>query len=126
MASKTDDCGCGGPGLRTEQLLAGQVLGDAWKDIVEDILMTDGAERARAFLRDNLDAGDGDVLVQTNLMVAITYARDDETIGEKGLVSCVCTNDGVVCKCVGACNFDACCDPDGGTSGPIVAVVKAG
>jgi hypothetical protein len=124
MASDTGDCGCGGSALRTEQVMAGQVLGDRWKDIIHEQLMKNGAERARAFLRDNEDAGDGDIVVQTNLTISITYARAADDIEPDGLVSCACTNDGTVCVCTGACNFDACCDADAG-GGPIVAVVEA-
>ncbi|WCB92975.1 hypothetical protein DSM104299_01676 [Baekduia alba] len=122
MAKTTDsgDCGCGSAGQRHEQRLAGEILGDRWKGIVEEILMKEGAERARAFLGSQQERVEGDIEVRTSMTIYVTFARDGEDIDDKGLVSCVCTNDGTVCVCRGACDFDACCDVDGG-AGPIVA-----
>jgi hypothetical protein len=124
MAKATDagDCGCGS-GERHVQLLAGEVLGDRWMGIVEEIVQAEGAERARAWLTAQDGPVDGDVVVRTDLKIYVTFARDGDALADKGLVGCVCTNDGEVCVCRGACDFDACCDPDGG-GGPIVAAKR--
>jgi hypothetical protein len=122
-ATDTGDCGCGGSSGRHEQRLAGEVLGDRWKDIVEDILMNEGADRARKFVAAQDDSMDGDVVVRTSMTIFVTFARDGAEIRADGVVGCVCTNDGSVCVCRGACDFDACCDVDAGT--PPIAVAKA-
>jgi hypothetical protein len=49
----------------------------------------------------------------------LRFPHKGKELVEEGLVGCVCTNDGVVCKCIGQCDFDACCDPP--PAGPIVA-----
>jgi hypothetical protein len=105
-------------------MMAGQILGDGWKDIVEDVFMKAGAAQARAEMKAGLHSAGGDVAVRIPMAVYITFPRNGETISaEKGLVGCVCTTtsdeSGSVCVCVGACDFDACCDVDAGP--PIVA-----
>ena len=119
------DCGCGHPEQRREQLMAGQVLGSGWKDIVEEVFMKAGAAQARAQLKTQQYSADDEIVVRVPLAVYITYPRNGEDISaDKGLVGCVCTTTtdetGSVCVCVGACDFDACCDVDAG-SAPIVA-----
>jgi hypothetical protein len=109
-ATDTGDCGCGGPGQRHEQRMAGEILGDRWKGIVEDILMNEGAEHARTFLANQDAPADGDIVVRTSMTVYVTFPSDGADDRAEGFVSCVCTNDGTVCVCRGACNFDACCD----------------
>jgi hypothetical protein len=127
MAKATDagDCGCGHPKQRREQVMAGQILGSGWKDIVEEVFMKAGAAQARAQLTAQEQSTDGDVVVRVPMAVYITFPRNGEGISaDKGLVGCVCTTttdeSGSVCVCVGACDFDACCDVDAGGA-PIVA-----
>jgi hypothetical protein len=75
-------------------------------------------------MKAGLHSAGGDVAVRIPMAVYITFPRNGETISaEMGLVGCVCTTtsdeSGSVCVCVGACDFDACCDVDAGP--PIVA-----
>jgi hypothetical protein len=119
----TSDCGCGHPEQRREQVMAGQVLGDGWKDIVGEVLMKAAAGQARVQLEAQQHSADDDVVVRIPMAVYITFPRGGGGIREdEGLVGCVCTTTtdetGSVCVCVGACDFDACCDVD---AGPIVA-----
>ena len=125
MVKATDSGGCGcGPEQRREQVMAGQVLGDGWKNIVEEVFMKAGAAQARAEMKAGMHSASDDVVVRIPMSVYITFPRNDEAISaDEGLVGCVCTtttdDDGSsVCVCVGACDFDACCDVD---AGPIVA-----
>ena len=122
----TGGCGCGHPEQRREQVMAGQVLGDGWKDIVEGVIMKAAAGQARVRMQAQQHSADDDVVVRIPIAVYITFPRGGEGIREdQGLVGCVCTTTtdetGSVCVCVGACDFDACCDVDAGP--PIV--VKA-
>lgn len=122
--TETGGCGCG-PEQRREQVLAGQVLGAEWKDIIEEVFMKAGAAQARAQVKAQQHSTGDDVTVRIPMAVYLTFPRDGEDIrADEGLVGCVCTitsdETGEVCVCVGACDFDACCDVDAG-SGPIVA-----
>jgi hypothetical protein len=112
-ASDTGDCGGGQPGRRHEQLLAGQVVGDQWKDIVHDLLMKDAAEKARRRAEDGEEYADDPVVVKTALTLYVNFPRDREIDSADAQVSCSCTitidPEGEVCVCVGACDFDACC-----------------
>jgi hypothetical protein len=126
MATASDSSGCGcGPEQRREQVMAGQILGGGWKDIVEEVFMKAGAAQARAEMKAGLHSAGDDVVVRIPLAVYLTFPRNGETISaDEGLVGCVCTtttdDDGSsVCVCIGACDFDACCDVDAGP--PIVA-----
>lgn len=119
-ATKTSgDCGCG-PALRTKQIGRGKPAGEDWSDIVQRLLK-DGAKQARTHIQAQDDPGEGQVEVPVRITAFLRYQFKGKRLMDKGLVGCVCTNDGVVCVCKGQCDFDACCDVDAGTSGPIVA-----
>ena len=124
MAKATESGGYG-PEHRSEQVMAGQVLGDGWKDIVEEVLMKAGGAQARAEMKAGMHSAGDDVVVRIPMAVYITFPRNGEAISaDEALVTCVCTNrtddDGSsVCVCIGACDFDACCDVI--DAGPIVA-----
>jgi hypothetical protein len=113
-------CGCSQPGQRRVQLLPGKVLGAEWKDIVDKVLMEDAAGHARLLLEDDaLDAGD-EIEIPMPLVVYVRFKRAGNELASDGAVSCVCSTktdpDGSsVCKCIGQCDFDACCDADAGT-----------
>ena len=122
MASETGGCGCG-PEQRREEVMAGQVLGDGWKDIVEEVFMKAGAAQARAEMKAGLHSTADDVVVRIPMAVYVTFPRNGDAISDDGgVVGCVCTTTsdetGSVCVCVGACALN-CCDMDAG--GPIVA-----
>jgi hypothetical protein len=124
MSKAPGDCGCGDSGQRREQVMAGQILGDGWKDIVEQVFMQAGAAQARAQVTAQPDSSD-DVVVRIPMAVYLTFPRGGDGISaDQGVVGCVCTTTtdetGSVCVCIGACDFDACCDVDAGV-GPIVA-----
>jgi hypothetical protein len=112
-ASETGDCGGDQPGRRHEQLLAGQVVGDRWKDIVHDLLMKDAAEKARRRAAYGEESADDPVVVKTALTLYVNFPRDREIDSADAQVSCSCTitidPEGEVCVCVGACDFPACC-----------------
>jgi hypothetical protein len=115
-----EGCGCSQPTQRRVQLLPGQVLGADWKNIVDKVLMEDAAEHARLLLDDDaLEAGD-EIEVAMPLVVYVSFKRAGKALASDGAVTCVCSTktdpDGSsVCKCIGQCNFDACCDADAGT-----------
>ena len=117
--NKSGDCGCG-PALRTRQVGKGKPAGDDWSDIVQRLLR-DGAKQARDHVKTLDDPGEGEIEVPVRMTAFLRYAFKGNRLMGKGLVRCVCTNDGTVCVCKGQCDFDACCDADAGTSGPIVA-----
>jgi hypothetical protein len=114
--SDTGDCGCSQPARRHEQVLAGQVVGDQWKDIVHDLLMKDAAEKARRRAAAGDYSADEPVVVKTPLTLYVNFPRDKEIESANAEVSCSCTitidETGEVCVCVGACDFPACCNGD--------------
>ena len=118
--TQSSDCGCG-PALRTKQVGKGKPAGEDWAPIVRDLLR-DTAKQARAHLKSlDDDPGEGELEVPVRITAFFRYSFKGRRLMDKGLVGCVCTNDGEVCVCRGQCDFDACCDVDAGTSGPIVA-----
>lgn len=119
---ETGNCGCGDPERQSEQVLAGQILGDDWKDIVEEIVMKDSAEQARAQLSARESLSDDEIVVEVPMTLYIGFSRAGLNASDGGTVHCVCTHssDGVICKCIGACNFPSCCDNTPGGPPPIV------
>jgi hypothetical protein len=106
------DCGCEKPNQRREQLFAGEVLGDRWKDVVEDVVMKRAGEVARAQLESQEEDGDEDILVRVPTTLYITFPR---SLPGDPVIICSCSNmtfpDGSgICVCSGKCDFDACCD----------------
>jgi hypothetical protein len=118
-ATDTGDCGCG-QSLRTRQVDPDKPVGNDWTDVVQDIIR-DSAEQALAHLKTHDQGGEGEVTVPVRITAFVRFPFKDQELDGEGLVGCVCTNDGSVCVCKGQCDFDACCDVDAGTSGPIVA-----
>jgi hypothetical protein len=117
--NKNGGCGCN-PALRTKQVGKGKPAGEDWSPIVQDLLR-ESAKRAREHLKAQDDPGEGEIEVPVRITAFFRYGFKGKRLMDKGLVGCVCTNDGTVCVCRGQCDFDACCDVDAGTSGPIVA-----
>jgi hypothetical protein len=116
-ASGNGGCGCNQPDQQRLQLLPGKFLGTEWKDIVDKVLMEDAVTHARLLLDDDAFEAPDEIEVRMPLAVYFRFKVEGRSLTGDGGVSCVCTTtpDGVVCKCVGQCNFDACCDADAGT-----------
>jgi len=112
--------GNGGGCLKTEQVNPDRPVGNDWSVIVDSVRKS-AAKQARAHLETQDDPGDGEVEVHIAISAFLRFPHEGTALrDDAGVVRCACTNDGVVCVCIGQCDFDACCDaPD---AGHIVAV----
>jgi hypothetical protein len=114
-ATGTGGCGCGQPVQERVEVLKGKVLGEGWKEIVEEILMKDAADQARAQVKaEKQSAQDDAVVVRIPMTVFVSFPQEDNRIVGDGVVGCVCTTTAAgTCKCIGACVgvFPGCCDP---------------
>jgi hypothetical protein len=124
MANASDRGGCGEPNRRYEQVLAGEVVGDRWKDLLHDRLMKEAAEKARRRAASGEGSADEPVVVQTALTLYVNFPRDREIDSAAAEVSCHCHitifEDGSEsCVCYGACDFPECCGPK-----PVVETVQ--
>jgi hypothetical protein len=110
--------GCGCNPVQTKQVNPDYPVGSDWTEIVQTILQ-DGGKRAQEHLETLDEPGEGEVVMRVAMSAFLRFPHKGKELTEEGLVGCVCTNDGVVCVCIGQCDFDACCDPP--PAGPIVA-----
>ena len=99
-----------------QQLLKDKPIGTAWKEIVEEILLKDGLERARELAATDTATGRYDVVVRTPITFFVRFPRDGQTVADAGQVDCACIIEPDVCICYGPClDFPECCD-----EGPIL------
>ena len=114
-ASDTGDCGCDKPNRRYEQILADEVVGDRWKDLLHDRLMKDAAEKARKRPASGEGYADEPVVVQTAVTLYVNFPPDREINSADAEVSGHCEitiyEDGSeVCVCYGVgADFPECC-----------------
>ncbi len=74
-------------------------MGTAWKEIVEEALLRDGLERARAQAAKTTDGYD--VVVRTPITFFVRFPREEASVAENGSVDCACVISEDVSICYG-------------------------